>query len=302
MKSCLPVSICIPTYRREGVLLNTLDYLLAMETGPAEIMVLDQTEEHEPATDKRLHELHDAGQIRWLHLAAPSIPQAMNRGLLEARQDIVLFLDDDIRPEGGLVAAHHAAHQQNVDVLVAGRVIQPWEEGRDFSADQTFHFAGMKPFWIEEFMGGNFSVGRDTALALGGFDENFVRVAYRFEAEFAHRFRASGRRIWFEPDACLHHLKDCGGGTRTYGEHLTTCKPDHAVGAYYYALRTRSHGRWLIDFLIRPMRAVTTRYHLRHPWGIPVTLLGEVRGMLWALRLFLNGPRYAGLPGNRRHA
>ena len=38
-------------------------------------------------------------------------------------------------------------------------------------------------------MGGNFSVRRDIALRLGGFDEQFVRVAYNFEAEFAHRLR-----------------------------------------------------------------------------------------------------------------
>ena len=298
----LHVTVAIPTYRREQVLLDTLDYLLALRPGAAEILVLDQTELHEAGTLDRLGALNDAGHIRWLRLATPSIPQAMNRGLLEAHQDIVLFLDDDIRPEADLVAAHHAAHQQHPDVLVAGRVIQPWEEGRDFSADSKFHFACMKPFWIDEFMGGNFSVRRETALALGGFDENFVRVAYRFEAEFAHRFRASGRRIRFEPDACLHHLKDAGGGTRTYGEHLTTCKPDHAVGAYYHALRTNSRGRWLGFFLVRPIRAVATRYHLSHPWRIPLTLLGEFRGMWWALRLFLNGPRYIGSPDKRTNA
>lgn len=289
----LPITVAIPTYRREGVLLATLDYLLDLDSPPAEILVLDQTEQHEPATEQRLSEMNDSGRIRWLRLSPPSIPQAMNRGLLEAREDIVLFVDDDIRPEPELIAAHHSAHQAHADVLVAGRVIQPWEEGVDFSGVDAFRFAGMKSFWIEEFMGGNFSVRRSTALTLGGFDENFVRVAYRFEAEFAHRWRSSGRRIYFEPAACLHHLKDTGGGTRTFGEHLTTWRPDHAVGAYYYALRTRRGLGWLADFVSRPLRSVATRYHLKHPWRIPVTLLAEARGMLWALRLYLGGPRYA---------
>jgi glycosyltransferase involved in cell wall biosynthesis len=302
MAGSLPISVVIPTYRREQVLLDTLAYLLALDSPPAEILVLDQTERHEPATEQRLGEMDAAGRIRWLRLDVPSIPQAMNRGLLEARNDIVLFLDDDIRPEPELLAAHQAAHAQHDDVLVAGRVIQPWEEGRDFSADGHFHFAGLKAFWIEEFMGGNFSVRRESALALGGFDENFVRVAYRFEAEFAHRWRASKRRIRFEPVACLHHLKDGGGGTRTYGEHLTTWKPDHAVGAYYYALRTRPGVGWLRDFAVRPARAVATRYHLRHPWRIPATLLAELRGMLWAVRLVRGGPRYAKNTRDMRHA
>jgi len=292
------ITVAIPTYRREQVLLESLEYLLALDVPPDEILVLDQTETHEPATEQRLRELHDAGRIRWLRLATPSIPQAMNRGLLEAVHDIVLFVDDDIRPEPELIAAHRAAHRAHGEVLVAGRVIQPWEEGKDFSGDAHFHFAGLKPFWINEFMGGNFSVSRRTALSLGGFDENFVRVAYRFEAEFAHRWRASGRPIYFEPSACLHHLKDSDGGTRTFGEHLTTWRPDHAVGAYYYCLRTGSAG----EFLKRPFRAVATRHHLRRPWWIPLTLIAELRGMVWALALYVRGPNHADQTVNSRHA
>ena len=295
MPGALSITVAIPTYRREQVLLDTLDYLLALDSPPTEILVLDQTEQHEPATEQRLDEMNDSGLIRWLRLATPSIPQAMNRGLLEAQHEIVLFVDDDIRPEPEFVAAHHAAHAQHDDVLVAGRVIQPWQEGRDFSADEYFNFAGLKSFWIEEFIGCNFSVQRESALALGGFDENFVRVAYRFEAEFAYRWRASGRNIYFEPSACLHHLKDSGGGTRTYGEHLTTWRPDHAVGAYYYSLRTGKPG----EFLQRPVRVVTTRHHLRRPWWIPLTLIAELRGMLWALMLFVRGPRYV-IPASKR--
>ncbi len=285
----LPITVAIPTYRREQVLLNTLDYLLALIPQPAEILVLDQTEQHDPATVQRLQELHAAGRIRWLWLESPSIPQAMNRGLQEAKQDLVLFVDDDIRPEPGLIAAHLAAHQAHADVLLAGRVIQPWDEGLDISIVAHSEFAGIVPGWINDFIGCNFSVRRSTALALGGFDENFVRVAYRFEAEFAHRWRASGRRIHFEPAACLHHLKDSGGGTRTYGEHLTTWKPDHAVGAYYFCLRTGAVG----GFLLRPFRALATRHHLRRPWGIPLTLAAELRGMAWAFGLYLRGPKYA---------
>ena len=295
---CLPVSIAIPTYRREKVLLDTLDYLLELEIGASEIIVVDQTLDHEVATMEKLSVMNADGRIRWIKLETPSITHAMNSALLAAKENVVLFLDDDIRPEPDLVVAHHAAHQKNLDVLVAGRVIQPWEEGRDFSGDAHFHFAGLKSAWIKEFMGGNFSLRRETALALGGFDENFVKVAYRFEAEFAHRFLSSGKRIYFEPAACLHHLKETSGGTRTFGEHLTTWRPDHAVGAYYYALRTKPNGRWLKDFISRPVRSLMTKHHLRHPWWIPLTLISELRGMFWALGLNMHGPRFVQPPAN----
>ena len=287
MPSPLALSIVIPTYRREGVLLDTLHALLGLDARASELLVVDQTQAHEPQTARELQALHDSGGIRWLRQAHPSIPQAMNAGLRQATQPVVLFLDDDIRPEPGLVSAHVLAHQTHPQTLVAGRVLQPWDEGRDYSADAHFHFAAEREHWIAEFMGGNFSVPRQLALALGGFDENFVRVAYRFEAEFAYRWRSAGRRIFFEPAACLHHLKAASGGTRTYGEHLTTWRPDHAVGAYYYGLRTGRLG----EFAVRPFRSVATRHHLRRPWQIPGTLLAELQGMAWAACLFLRGPR-----------
>jgi GT2 family glycosyltransferase len=286
------ISVAIPTYQRESVLVDTLLALLAQSPPPAEILVLDQTQRHRTEIHRKLERLDASGQIRWIRLPFPSITCSMNRGLAEARQEIVLFLDDDIRPEPGLIGAHAAAHESTGAALVAGRVIQPWQECLDFSRHHSFSFAGLESSWITEFMGGNFSLVRKVAIDLGGFDENFVKVAYRFEAEFADRLRRSGHRLYFEPEACIHHLKSTEGGTRSYGEHLTTAKPDHSVGAYYYTLRSWMGWRSLLVFASLAPRAIATRHHLRRPWWIPITLLAHSRGMFWALRLYSRGPRY----------
>jgi GT2 family glycosyltransferase len=288
----LPICAVIPTYRREQVLLDTIEFLLRLEPAPAEILVVDQTEEHEAATVLRLETLEREGRIRWLRLPQPSIPKAMNTGLLAAREPLVLFLDDDIRPEAGLIDAHVSAHATLDNAIVAGRVIQPWEEGGAHDLPGEFRFCQTQPAWISEFMGGNFSARRARLIELGGFDENFVRVAYRFEAEFAHRFKAAGGVIRFAPGACIHHLK-AGGGTRVYGDFRTTWKPDHTVGAYYYLLRTSRGLRGLGRLLARPFVAVATRHHAMRPWWIPMTMLSEVLGMSWAVWLALSGPRYA---------
>ena len=288
--SVASVSVCIPTYRREQVLLDSLHALLACEPRAAEIIVVDQTQRHQPATERALETLDREGRIRWLRREQPSIPMAMNAGLRAATQPCVLFLDDDIVPQPQLVGAHRDACDAHSGALIAGRVLQPWDDDESAISTPTepFRFAGTQAQWIGEFMGGNFSVPREAALQAGGFDENFVQVAYRFEAEFAHRWLASGRKIRFEPAACIHHLKAVEGGTRTFGEHLTTWRPDHAVGAYYWALRTRC---WR-EFVRRPLRSVATRFHLRRPWRIPPTLWAEFSGMLWALRLNRSGPRH----------
>ncbi len=296
----LPITVAIPTYRREKVLIETLEYLLALSPPPAEILVLDQTERHEAATVEALQRMHDAGSIRWVRLSEPSIPKAMNQGLSLATRDVVLYVDDDVRPDPGLLAAHLTAHGHQGDAVVAGRVIQPWQEGVDFSTDPDNKFAGTRPRHIDEFIGCNFSVKRSVALAVGGFDENFVKVAYRFEAEFAHRVRALGGRIWFEPTACLRHLKDTDGGTRAHGQALVTMTPNHAVGRYYYALSTMPWFRCLGEILWQPLRSVVTRHHLKNPWWIPVTIIAEIRGVVWALRLWRQGPRYASTPVGAR--
>jgi GT2 family glycosyltransferase len=216
----------------------------------------------------------------------------MNRGLIEARGEIVLFLDDDVIPERELIKVHADGHKKASRGLVAGRVIQPWQEGIDFSKDKAFHFASCRSCWVDGFMAGNFSIQRDCALKIGGFDEQFVRVAYNFEAEFAYRWRSAGHKILFEPSATVHHLKVASGGTRIFGEHLRSVRPNHSVGAYYYFLRTWSGKKSLAVFMIRPLRAICTRHHLRRPWWILATLIAEFTGMAWALTLAAKGPRY----------
>lgn len=291
-----PVSIAIPTYRREQVLLDTVRALLRLDPGAAELLVLDQSELHDSRTQAQLASWESQGVVRWVKLARPSIPAAMNEALRLASHRVVLFVDDDVLPEGALVDEHWQAHAaQPGRLLVAGRVIQPWEEGRPLDTLGPQSFAGTRAATGHGFIGCNFSVDRDAAIAAGGFDENFVRVAYHFEAEFAHRWRAAGHAIRFQPRACLHHLKAGAGGTRSFGDHLATWRPDHAVGAYYFGLRT---GGWRM-FLLRPWRAVLTRYHLRRPWRILPTLLAELRGMGWALRLHRGGPRYIDRTGGR---
>ena len=179
------ISVAIPTYLREQVLLDTIGQVRALHRVPREILVVDQTPSHDKRTEIELNVLAAEGKIRWLRLDKPSIPAAMNRALLAARGEVVLFLDDDVELISEIVAAHAAAHRDKAATLVAGQVIQSWQTvlddgepsfagGRQEDPD-AFLFNSSRRCWIARFMGGNFSVNRDAAIAIGGFDENFVR-------------------------------------------------------------------------------------------------------------------------------
>ncbi|HEY3131055.1 MAG TPA: glycosyltransferase family A protein [Acidobacteriota bacterium] len=291
-KSQEHVSVVIPTYRREQVLLDTIVSVQELSPPPAEVLVVDQTPDHDESSIVALSRWEQKGQIRWIHADSPSIPHAMNVGLTEARQEVVLFLDDDIIPDVHLIGAHAAAHRRERCAVVAGQVLQPGEAPLSPGDDAgSFRFCSSRRVWVSEFMGGNFSVNRKFAIQAGGFDENFVKAGYRFEADFADRVLAAGGRILFEPAACIKHLKVHSGGTRAFGLHLTTISPAHAVGAHYYALRNKSVPSCLSAILQRCFRAVRTKHHLRRPWWIPVTLIAELLGLCWAGILYLRGAR-----------
>lgn len=307
------VSVVVPTYGREGVLLDTIELLLAQSSRPREILIVDQTAQHEAATDSRLGTLNEQSKIRWLRLPEPSIPKSMNHGLKMATQPIVLFLDDDISARTDLVGSHRRAHEEFPEaVAVVGQVLQPGESPidapargsrRGLRADLEFPFFSSRGDWIANVMAGNLSVKREAAIAAGGFDENFVGVAYRFETEFARRLIDRGGKIRFCPEASINHLRANKGGTRATGSHLTSADPKYGVGDYYFALISAVPTSEKVSYMLRrPVREVCTRFHLQRPWYIPIKLFGEFRAALLAMRLsfrkFKGETGKVGVPGN----
>jgi len=293
------ISIVIPTYGREQILLDTIGYHLqqAAELPQfGELIVIDQTAQHEPSTTQQLQQWQEQGRIRWVRCTEPHLTRSMNRGLLEAKSDIVLYTDDDVVPTQGWLRAHVQAHAQHPEAwAVVGQILQPGEHAQDIPYQprgghlmryMDFPFRCTKGQYIENAMAGNLSLKREQALQIGGFDENFPPpVASRFESEFAKRLVRTGGKVWFEPAASLRHLAATTGGTRSKGSHLTSMSPVHGVGDCYFALRTgKGLEKWW--YLARkPFREVRTRFHLRHPWWIPVKLVGEVRAQVQAFRL-----------------
>jgi glycosyltransferase involved in cell wall biosynthesis len=299
----LSVTVAIPTYGRDRVLTGTIASVLAQRPAAAEVIVVDQTERHDDNTERQLKTWQDVGVIRWLRLSRPSIPVAMNQALLEARAPVVLFLDDDLVPEERLIWWHATAHEQRNVVAVVGQVLQPGQQpetfivpdcGEGLGRDLGFPFNSTERRIVHNCMAGNLSVKREAALVAGGFDENFIGISYRFETEFCRQLERFGGLVLFEPNAVIRHLKAPSGGTRTYGSHLSSARPEFSVGDYYFALKEGNGLERLRYIARRMMREVRTRFHLMHPWWIPAKLVGELRGLVWALRLWTRGRRSIG--------
>ncbi|MEM6472081.1 MAG: glycosyltransferase [Planctomycetota bacterium] len=290
------LSIVIPTLGREQVLLETIEALLGLCRDTDEILLIDQTEMHEDATTQRLLKWEKCGDIRWIRLERPSITRAMNHGMRVASNSLILFLDDDIRPHTDLLTAHSKAHEIDGDLwATVGQVIQPWQSPQDIEPprqldglrrDEDFPFHSTRKSEVQNVMAGNLCVKKELAESIKGFDENFQGSAYRFETEFARRVGKAGGRIQFLGEGGIDHLRVSSGGTRTNGSHLTSASPRHGVGDHYFALLHAGSAAEAHAYCIRRVfREVRTKFHLTHPWWIPIKLIGEIRAYFEARRL-----------------
>jgi len=305
MQTAFSLSIVIPTYQRGRTLLKTIAQLLQQDVSPSAIIIVDQTAyaEADPIF-AQLSSLHVERKICLIQLATPSIPAAMNAGLMQCETDYVLFLDDDIEVGTDFVQRHleglvqAATDQGSPCPGQVGQVLQPGQlsmsrpvqlanENPQYGLhrDLGFPFNSDSPAWIGNCMAGNLCVHRISALDSGGFDEQFSGAAFRFETEFARRLiRSSNMDIHYWPAAKINHLQLPSGGTRAHANHLRSPSAVHTFGDYYYAARQGAGlermGYWARRFCY----SVISRFYLRNPWIIPRRLLAEFRGFLLAIR------------------
>jgi GT2 family glycosyltransferase len=155
----------------------------------------------------------------------PGLAAARNAGVRAGRGDIVVFLDDDVAVEPGLVAAHRGAYKTPGVGAVAGSLDDP-----DFlpgsptvsSFDETTgrlvqNFCGKESGPTISVMGANMSFLRKALEGVGLFDENFLHNALFEEVDTAFRLRAAGYAIWYCREAHVKHLHATDGGCRADG-------------------------------------------------------------------------------------
>jgi len=276
------LAVVIPTYRRERCLVNTIRLLLTQDPRADEILVIDQTPAHDPDTDRFLQCHAEAGLIRWIRQSPPNLPAARNRGLRETGCDVVLFLDDDVIPEPGLIEHHRANYEQPSVDAVAGRTMgfrpTPRTSSRTSSTPETeyrhFDFAaGARRERVVALLGANHSVRRATALEVGGYDENYLGWAFREETDLALRLYRNSRMIVFDPRAAVIHLAVPSGGCRISGYQQFLQEWKVSFPAHYFAWKHLFPGReFYREITATFARSVLCRKNARAPYRLPLAI------------------------------
>ncbi|MFH7026116.1 MAG: hormogonium polysaccharide biosynthesis glycosyltransferase HpsN [Heteroscytonema crispum UTEX LB 1556] len=225
------ISVIIPSYGREEPLRDSIVDVLKQDYPNFEVLVVDQTPTHQPETQAFLEEQATAGKIKLFRLNWASLPGARNYAVRRSHGEIILFIDDDVQLTPGYLAAHAKNYLENPEVgAVAGRVFDRMKL-RDSGGELQIEYLPpeamdpgiawyhidlvhtVKPQQVLTARGCNMSFRREVFTKYGlHFDERFRGSAVREESDFCLRFRKTGYKIWYDPEAYLVHLGEETGG------------------------------------------------------------------------------------------
>jgi GT2 family glycosyltransferase len=209
-----------------------------------ELIVVDQTKEHEPETRQYLDDLIARNKIKHVYVDVPNLPNARNVGIKEATGDIMLFLDDDISINENTIPSHISGFSQGDIGCVTGKVrVQNIEQAGNkvlkksgpfkkfvkrfllfFWPTRASHvgwlgilsdFTRGKTLPADTCIGCNMSFRAEVFTRCGFFDVNYSGNAVREDTDMSVRLRRGGYRIMYVPNASVIHYMDNAGGTRT---------------------------------------------------------------------------------------
>ena len=197
-----PATAVVPTLGRSALLDDCLASIAACDPPPAELLVVDQSGSEEV---RRVVERFSEAGARCLHSSPRGKARASNLALEEARNEIVLFTDDDCTVEPSWVAACIDALERDPPALVTGRVLAPDGAGHVPSTIDDLEprtYAGTPR--VDALYWGNMAGRRSALAALGGFDARLALAAA--DNDLCWRWLRAGGRIRFEPGmVVLHH-------------------------------------------------------------------------------------------------
>src|ERR1017187_5287753 len=179
----MDISIILPTFNRRELVLRTLLTLFA-QTYPLDrfeiIVVVDGVSD---GTAEALEGLKPRRCLRVIEQQNRGPAGARNSGYRAAKSELVLFLDDDMLCDPGLISAHLAVHRKATKIVGFGAIFLSVDSPPSLAAEcfnqeiGAFHLDLLrkpKTGWNETAcVFSNTSVPKQLLCEVGGFDEAF---------------------------------------------------------------------------------------------------------------------------------
>jgi glucosyl-dolichyl phosphate glucuronosyltransferase len=248
----------------------------------------------------------DGWQVRVVRESKLGLSNARNRAIAEARGEYVIFMDDDETADPDWLCAFERLILSKDPDAFGGRIRVLFEDMRpEWLKDDLLGFLGelnraegIAPLTDPHasFYGGNFGIRKTVCDRVGGFDAMLGRKGTDNtggeEVDFYRRLLDAGFKVWWTPEAVIHHRIQTAKLERTYFLDL------HYRMGRMEAIRKRGSGSrlpppYLFGQLLRAIGAVWEDYRqagrnatLRKEMNVAY-FFGQIRG--WAF-----GPRPSG--------
>lgn len=233
----LYLSIIIPTFNRDKPLRDTLQSIFGQSFTDFEVIVADQSLQHDHETTSFLEV--NKNKIRYYRLNNPGLAKAKNFAASLAQGEILLFSDDDMRFDKDFIR-YHIENYANPEVSgVVSRLIVAGRQKKPFTLFGIKHVGARcsvsgrsfcnwdydkKIFLRHCFAGPVLSLRKSVFLKTGGFDSSFIGTAFEEDMDFGCRLKRLGARMIYEPRAEAAHLFWPSGGCR---------EPDRVKAEYF---------------------------------------------------------------------
>jgi GT2 family glycosyltransferase len=250
-----PSSVIVCSRNRPRYLLETVESVLQGAVRPAEIVIVDQSDEAHPSLGAM--GARDGCAIRYFLSAERGVSRARNAGMRAAATELLIYTDDDVFVDRGWLSPMvRTLAELGPRGVVTGRVLAAPDE-----VPGAFAPALVASEAPAEYVGriardvleaGNMGVHRTTMLELGGFDEE-LGPGTRFPAgednDMGYRLLAAGCRIRYVPEGVIYHRAWRGP------EEYLPLRWRYGIGqGAYYGKHLRGGGRYMAGRLGRLLR------------------------------------------------
>jgi len=212
------ISIIIPTHQRCASVLRAVQALAQQTLSPDAYEVIVCIDGSQDATQEVLSRFSVTYKLRVIWQPKLGRAAARNTGMRLAAGDLLIFLDDDMEPAPGFLAAHLQAHAPGSQLCILGAVPISLEQ----SSPAVVKYIGWKfnqhlenltqpgyTFKLRDFYSGNFSIRREVLLRVGAFDETF-KIYGNEDLELFVRLSKASVELKYCPEALAsqYYTKD----------------------------------------------------------------------------------------------
>ena len=210
----LTYSLIVCTYNRDSFLKETIESILLHFNAKTnyELLIIDNNSTD--TTAQLVKPFLSNPVVRYFVETNQGLSHARNRGIKEAQNENLVFLDDDIDIEPNYLDVCDEVYSDPAINLVGGKVM-PYKTGvPDWLPEQYYYIVSIfspsdSAFYTNKLMGANYSMRREAALKIGWYNTELGRKGSNLmggeEVDYTDRALALGYTVLYQPRLVVYH-------------------------------------------------------------------------------------------------